>query len=392
MRQDESPEARQLTVLSFGRDSRPTRLKVQRTPAAEIGVVIPTYQERGNIERSLDALDAALTDLRWEVIFVDDDSPDGTFDLIRAIGSGDDRVRCIRRIARRGLAGASIEGMLATTADFLALLDADLQHDARLLPRMAEILRRDEADLVVGSRYLATGDADSLGSVRSAGSRLSTAFANRLLGTQITDPLSGFFMIRRRSFEALAPALSTQGFKLLVDILATGRGKLRVVELPYRFGRRLSGTSKLDTRVVLDYFGLLFAKLTADHASPRFLPFALVGAVGVLVHLATLKTSISLFGESFDQAQIFATVVAMTGNFLLNNQLTYHDQRLAGRQLLRGLAGFYAVCSFGAIVNYGVAITIYMHLPIWWIAGGIGAVAGALWNFAMSSRLVWRSG
>jgi dolichol-phosphate mannosyltransferase len=360
-------------------------------PAPEISIVIPTYKERENIERLVSSLDDALPGLRWEAIFVDDDSPDGTTELIRSLGAEDGRLRCIRRIGRRGLAGACIEGMLAATAEFVVVMDADLQHDARLLPRMAEILREAKADLVVGSRYLSAGDADSLGVMRSAASRLSTTLATRLLGVKISDPMSGFFMIRRQLFDSLAPALSTQGFKVLLDILATARTEIKVVELPYSFGRRMTGQSKLDARVVLDYLGLLFSKLTGDFASPRFLPFALVGAVGVLVHLAVLKTVLSAFAEPFGEAQVLATLVAMISNFLLNNQLTYHDQRLVGWPLLHGLLGFCAVCSFGAIANYGIAVTIYEHMPVWWLAGAVGAVAGAIWNFAMSSRLVWRS-
>jgi dolichol-phosphate mannosyltransferase len=361
------------------------------SPGPEIAVVIPTYKERDNIRHVVDQIDDALKGVRWEVVFVDDNSPDGTAEVVRSIAAKDGRVRCIRRLGRRGLAGACIEGMLATTSDFLAVMDADLQHDALLLPRMAELLRQQKADIVVGSRYLSAGNAGALGSMRSAASRLSTMLARRLLRVKITDPMSGFFMIRRELFESLAPALSTQGFKVLLDILATGRDAVRVVELPYNFGRRYSGKSKLDARIVLDYLGLLFSKASGDLASPRFFPFAVVGAVGVLVHLGTLKVGLAILGESFSQAQILATFVAMTSNFLLNNQLTYHDQRLVRSQIIWGLLGFYAVCSFGGLVNYGVAVTTYAHVPIWWLAGAVGALAGAVWNFAMSSRLVWRS-
>lgn len=358
--------------------------------AREISIVVPTFKERQNVELLTDKLAAALHGLAWEVIFVDDDSPDGTAEAARELAQRDSRVRCLRRVGRRGLAGATIEGMLSSSAPFIAVMDADLQHDETLLPRMLETLRSGGADLVIGSRYIEGGVAEGLAGGRRTISQAATMAARSLLGVHISDPMSGFFMIRRDRLEQLVPKLSTQGFKILLDIVVTGGNSLKIVELPYRFGTRLHGESKLDAQVAIDYIGLLLAKLTGDLISPRFFFFAAVGTFGVAVHLATLDIGLKVFSLPFAIAQVIAAVVAMTGNFILNNRLTYYDQRLAGWDFLRGLIGFYVVCSFGAVVNFGVAVTVFHHLAIWWLAGLAGAVAGAVWNFAISSSIVWR--
>ena len=358
--------------------------------APQLSVIVPTFNERDNVTTLFRRLEAALAGVSWEVIFVDDNSPDGTWDVVRAMAREDSRVRCIRRIGRRGLAGACIEGILASSAPYAAVIDADLQHDERQLPKMLALLQGAEADLVVGSRYIAGGSAESFDKQRAGISALATEVAKRVLRVKIADPMSGFFMIRRDRFEQLAPQLSTQGFKILLDIVATARGDLRVKEIPYRFGSRLHGESKLDSTVALDFLGLVLAKLTGDVVSLRFLLFAMVGSTGLLVHLAALFVALEVFGLPFPEAQACGALVAMTSNFILNNFLTYRDQRLKGFSILRGLLLFYLVCSVGLFANVGVAFSVYDQEPIWWLAGAAGALMGVVWNYAMSGLFVWR--
>ena len=358
--------------------------------APELTVVVPTYNERANVPLVAERVADILADVAWEIIFVDDDSPDGTSAAVRALGERDARVRGIRRVGRRGLAGACIEGMLASNARFVAVMDADLQHDEALLAQMLEALRANRADVVIGSRYVGTGSADGLSRGREASSRFAGFLAKTLLGAPVTDPMSGFFMLRREALDDLAPHLATQGFKILADILASARGGLRVLELPYTFRPRLHGDSKLDTQVVLDFLGLLAAKVTGNAVPVRFVSFLFVGAIGILVHLATLKLVLEGYGLSFGAAQSLATLVAMTSNFFLNNAVTYRDQRLSGWSAARGLLGFYAICAVGAVSNIGVATLFYSAEPVWWSAGLLGSVVGAVWNYALSSTLVWR--
>ena len=356
----------------------------------ELTIVVPTFNERENIPIVADRVARVLAGIAWEIIFVDDDSPDGTAAAARALGEQDARIRCIRRVGRRGLAGACIEGMLASQARYVAVMDADLQHDEGVLADMLALLERGEHDLVIGSRYLAKGSADGLSRSRLASSHLGGLLARKILAIPVTDPMSGFFMLRRDVVDAIAPKLATQGFKILADILTSARGRLRIAELPYGFRARLHGASKLDAQVALDFLGLLVAKATANTVPVRFVSFLLVGATGVAVHLAALKAGLALLGLDFGAAQALATLVAMTSNFFLNNAVTYRDQRLTGAAAIKGLFAFYAICAVGALSNIGVATWLYSNEPIWWLAGLFGSVVGAVWNFALSSALVWR--
>lgn len=362
----------------------------QASGLPQLSVVVPTFNERDNVTVLYRRLEATLAGIAWEVVFVDDNSPDGTWEVVRALAQKDSRVRCIRRIGRRGLSGACIEGILAASAPFAAVIDADLQHDETQLAKMFGLLQRGEAELVVGSRYIEGGSADSFNKQRAGASQLATEVARRVLKIEIADPMSGFFMIRRDRFEQLAPQLSTQGFKILLDIIASADGKLRTIEVPYSFGARQHGESKLDSMVALDFLGLVLAKLTHDVVSLRFLLFAMVGSTGLVVHLVTLFITLNVFKEPFAEAQAAGALVAMTSNFILNNFLTYRDQRLKGFAILRGLLLFYVVCSVGLLANVGVAFSVYDQEPIWWLAGLAGALMGVVWNYAMSGLFVWR--
>jgi dolichol-phosphate mannosyltransferase len=374
--------------------AQPTPVTVPHSvnaPAAPaLSVVVPVFKEVANVPILVERLTRVLDGLAWEVIFVDDDSPDGTADAARRIASANPRVRCIRRIGRRGLAGACIEGMLASSASVVAVMDGDLQHDETLLPAMFAKVQTGSVDLVIGSRFVDGGSAEQgFSKVRQRGSAAATILAQRLFGVTLSDPMSGFFMMDRRAFEAVAPKLSTRGFKILLDILASSKGALRVAELPFVFGARQHGESKLDNMVVLEYLGLLLAKLSGDRISIRFVLFALVGATGLIVHLLALDRALA-FGLPFDWAQMTAAFTAMTSNFFLNNQLTYRDKRLKGLALLVGLLTFYLVCSVGMVANVGVANWVYGAQPLWWFAGTAGAVMGVVFNYAASSVLTWR--
>lgn len=357
----------------------------------QLSVVVPTYCEAGNIASMIEVLDAALAGINWEVIFVDDDSPDGTMSTIRSIGAHDSRVRALRRVGRRGLAGAVIEGMLASGADIVAVVDADLQHDEKLLPDMLRDIETGKSDIVIGTRYDQTGDAsEGFSATRRVSSMLATTLTNMLLKTNVSDPMSGFFMLKRSIIDTIAPKLSPGGFKLLLDILASAPTGVRVSEKPYVFRPRKVGQSKLDGLVIADFLGLLLTKTTGNLVPPRFFLFALVGATGLIIHLAALRSAIVLANASFNTAQIFAAFVAMTFNFFLNNALTFRDRRLSGVDIISGLLTFYLVCSVGTLANIGVADLVYNHDPNWWRAGIAGALMAAVFNYAASSALTWR--
>jgi dolichol-phosphate mannosyltransferase len=354
----------------------------------ELSIIVPTYRERGNVAELVRRLDAALGAIAWEAIYVDDNSPDGTWEAVKAVAARDPRIRCLRRVGRRGLAGACIEGMLSSSAPFVAVIDADLQHDEKALPLMLEKLRTGAVDLVAGTRYAEGGSAASFSGGRGLLSRLANSLARLLAGTNLSDPMSGFFMMRRDRFDELAPRLSPQGFKILLDI--AGNGRLAIAEQPYVFGPRFAGESKFNAQIGLEFLGLLVGKTTGGIIDPRFAFFAMVGGIGLVVHLLVLAASLSI-PLSFHAAQIVATLVAMTSNFLLNNEITYRDRRLKGLAALRGFFLFCLFASVGAFANIDLAEWLYGGVSVWWAAGAAGAVMSALWNYAMSTLFVWRA-
>lgn len=354
-----------------------------------LSIVVPTFNEQANVATLIERVGKALEGAAWQIIVVDDDSPDGTAEVVKAIAAKDTRVQCLRRVRRRGLAGAVIEGALASAAPFVGVIDGDLQHDETLLPRMLEVLQAGEADLVVASRYVGdNAPVEGLNPVRRLGSRFANWLGRLVLHQHLSDPVSGFFMIRRERLEAVAPRLTTVGFKVLFDLIASQTEPLRIVELPYVFRKRVAGGSKLDRRMVIDYLGLLLNKLTGGLIPTRALMFGLVGASGVAVQLAAVKGFL-VFGLGFSLAQFAGSMVAMTSNYLINNEVTYRDRRKSGGPLLLGYLKFCALCSIGLAANVAVASEVHQLLPIWWPASIAGAAFGALWNYVTTAAAVW---
>ena len=369
-------------------ESRPREAVPVHAGAPQLSIVIPTFKERDNVAELIRRLNIALAGIHWEAIFVDDNSPDGTSERAKELALDDARIRCLRRVGRRGLAGACIEGMLSSSAPIVAVMDADLQHDERVLPQMFRTLTGERVDLVAATRYVEGGSAEAFGEGRGFISRFATKLSRRVLGTSLSDPMSGFFMMRRDRFDEIAGRLSPAGFKILLDIV-TAADNLKIAEQPYVFGERHAGESKFSVQVGLEFVGLLLAKLSGGLLDPRFIFFAIVGAIGLAVHLFVLKLMLLYF--SFPQSQTVATFIAMTSNFLLNNEMTYRDRRLKGWSMLWGFLGFCAIGTIGALTNIGLADWLYSEREVWWLAGASGALMGAFWNYAMSSLFVWRT-
>ena len=356
--------------------------------SAELTIVVPTFNERDNVELLIARLDAALRGIEWEVLYVDDDSPDGTAAKVRELAQTDPRIRCLQRIGRRGLSTAVIEGMLASSAPYLAVIDADLQHDESLLPQMLAAIKAEDLDVIIGSRHVAGGGVGDWDRRRVTISGFAARLARLIIAAELTDPMSGFFMVSRPAFERAVRRLSGQGFKILLDLFASTPVAYRFKEIPYVFSQRQHGESKLDSLAIWEYLMLLLDKLFGRYVPVRFVSFAAIGGSGVVVHFLTLY--FALKAVEFPVAQALATVVAMTSNFVLNNMLTYRDRRLVGRRFVTGLGSFYAVCSLGAVANVGIASAAFAHHYTWWLSGLAGAAVGVVWNYAVSSIFTWR--
>ena len=353
----------------------------------QLTVVVPAYRERENIPALLAALESSLEGRDWETIIVVDDALDGSEALVRERAQVDHRVRCLHRIGRRGLASACVEGMLASSAPYIAVMDADLQHDETLVPQLLETARRQQADLAVASRYMAGGSTGGLAPSRVRVSRMASSLSASLC-EGLTDPMSGFFVVRRAFLDRVVRNLYGRGFKILLDLIAAARGDIRIVELPYRMRSREHGESKLGARVVAEFFMLLLYHMMGRLLPARFFLFAAVGATGVGVHLFALWLLFAASGH-FLLSQALATWVAMTSNFVLNNVITYGDQRLRGRAAWRGLLTFYAACGVGALINLAIADWLFLKSTPYWVAGLGGALIAALWNFFTTASFTW---
>ena len=365
----------------------PNPNQVWRAP--QLCVVVPTFNESANVTALVQQLERALSGVAWEVVFVDDDSPDQTFDHAWQLSRVNPRVRCLRRVGRRGLATACIEGMLSTAAPYVAVMDGDLQHDETRLPLMLKALRDDGYDLAVGSRYTEGGSTGAWSTDRVRTSRVATTLAQRVLRAPLHDPMSGFFMLKRDVLQQVVHRLSGMGFKILLDIVASAPTPLRIHEVPFEFRQRQAGQSKLDERVIYEFLLLLVDKTIGRFIPTRLVSFAAVGGLGVGVHLAILSTLLMGFGAAFTVAQTSAVVVSMMFNFFVNNTLTYQDKKLTGWALLPGLLKFMAACALGASANVGVASYLYADWGNWFGSGLAGIVVGLFWNYSVTSMLVW---
>jgi len=356
-----------------------------------LAIIVPTFNERENVAELVKRIDDSLVGIEWEVVFVDDDSPDGTVRSLQALSRSNRRVRVLHRIGRRGLASAVVEGVLSTTSPYIAVMDADLQHDESILPSMLERLCSTDSDVVLATRYTQPGGAEGLEGGRRFVSSFATKIAHVVLRTKVSDPMSGFFMLKREAFDRSVRRLSNIGYKIFLDILMSARPPLTVAEVPYVFRSRVHGESKFDFAVTWEYLLLLLDK-TVGHIIPaRLVTFLGIGGLGVFVHMLVLGTLNVAFGVGFVVSQSVATVVAMTFNFFANNILTYYDKRLKGFwPIARGLLSFYAVCAIGAFSNVGIASVLFVRDYNWWLSGLAGIVLGAVWNYAASSTFTWR--
>ncbi len=356
----------------------------------ELAIVVPTFNERDNVAPLLKLLDAALTGIEFEVLFVDDDSPDGTAARIREISLQRPDIRVLQRLNRHGLASACVEGMLATAAPYIAVMDADLQHDETKLPEMLRVIKQTGADLVVASRNIEGGGMGEFAKERVAVSNLGRKLSQWFCRVEVSDPMSGFFLMDRRFMEEVAPDVSAIGFKILLDLLASARRPVRLAEVAYTFRTRQHGESKLDILVLVEYLQLLIDKMVGQWIPPRFVLFGAVGLVGAVVYLALLWLLYQQGNVDFRTSLIVSTVAAMTLNFLLNNVITYRDRRLKGAGLWLGLLSFYAACSVGAVVAIRISELTQQAGLHWFLAGALGMLLASVWNFTMTQLFTWR--
>ncbi len=356
----------------------------------ELSVIIPTYNEHDNVRPIIAKLENALTGIKWEAIFVDDDSPDGTALEVKEVAKEKSYIKILHRVGRRGLSSACIEGMHLSNAPYMAVIDGDMQHDETRLPAMFECMKNG-ADIVVGTRYAGEGSTGDWDVARIGMSKFATILGNFLLRRNKTsDPMSGFFMLGRELFNEVSAKLAKDGFKILLDILASSKRRLNIKEVSYTFRTREFGESKLTLGVLGDFATLLIEKSVGSIIPAKFVMFVLVGLVGLCVHLIILGLLYLLIGVEFTTSQMIATAIAIFSNFHFNNIFTYGTTSLKGGRMVLGLILFYIICGIGAIPNVMLAGYLFSSNVYWIIAGAAGLIVTAIWNYGVSSRFIWR--
>lgn len=354
-----------------------------------LSIIVPTYNEQDNVSFLVTELHRAMRDVNWEVVFVDDDSTDGTANVVRRLAGEDARVRCVHRIGRRGLSGACVEGMLSSSAPYLAIMDADLQHDPAVVYRMFNLLNTTDAELVIASRNAAGGSYGEFSTRRYQLSQLAARIGRLALKDDLTDPMSNFFALRRELFEEVSHGLAKLSFKILLDILLTARRHVNVIEIPYTLGTRRAGTSKFESQVAWEYIMLIADKLVGRYIPVRFLAFAAIGAMGAGVNLTSLAIFYRVVGTSFVLSEFLSTAISIVFNYTLNNILTFRDRRRHGIKWFTGLLSFAAACGLGVASNIGLAFYLFNRHSGWFVSASAGVVVGVVWNYTVSSFYTW---
>jgi len=385
--------AKAAKAVSLSRLSHPslpdTKMNQAPNSAVELSIVIPTLNESANIQPILELLERALQGISYEGFFVDDDSKDGTPEMIRKIGRERSNVRVLHRIRRRGLSSACIEGIMASAGPYIAVMDADMQHDESILPQMLAKVRDEGYDIAVGSRNVGNGSMGDFSPSRVFLSNAGRRLSQQVCQIEIQDPMSGYFLCEREFAQKAIRHMSGYSFKILIDMISASPNRPKWVEVPYTFRGRVHGESKLDPNTLLEFGILLIHKAIRGVLPVRFVLFSLVGATGAVVHLTVLWFLYRFGGMSFSEGQVIATFCAMTSNFWLNNQFTFRERRLKGRRLLRGALIFFAVCGVGALSSVALAEWIFAHGGAWYLAGFGGTVIAAVWNFGVTSVMTW---
>ena len=351
---------------------------------ADLAVIIPAYNERDNVVPMIERLDIALDGIDWCAVYVDDNSPDGTARAVRAYASQDRRISCVVRIGRRGLASAVIEGVMATDAPIIAVIDADLQHDETVLPKLYAALKDSSTDVAVGSRYVEGGGTGDWDATREKASRLATRIAGIIGPKGLGDPMSGCFAAKRDAFEGAVQSMSGKGYKILLDLFAASPRPLNFVEVPFTFRAREMGESKLSLRVLYDYFLML-----ADHTIGKVLPtgylvFLIGGLASVFGHLA-LVCLMSVAELSFAAAHGGALAVVLAATFALVEAMAHRPRK--GGAWLTGLLGFVVAASPGWALNGWIGVNVFEATSSWSLAAVAGAAIGAGWSAAVLMTL-----
>jgi dolichol-phosphate mannosyltransferase len=359
-----------------------------------ISIILPTLNEVDNICSIIKKIINLSGNFLIEIIVVDDASTDGTTSLVKKLSQEDNRIRLINRYGRNGLSSAIKEGTLSASGDVIAVMDTDGQHQVESLYEAIEELLVADKDLIIGSRFLNSSLISGLSDKRKKGSLLANSLAKFSLSreySKLTDIMSGFIVFKSQTVLKLVERIDVNGFKFLYELLSVSKGTLDCNEIPLNFMPRKFGESKLDIAIVWDFLVSLIHSLSNRLIPRKAISFAFVGITGVLVQFLISYSFMWLLGFSFQNVLPIAVVSAATSNYLVNNWLTFRVNRLRNKALFVGLLKFLLVSSLPIIANVGLASSFYKLIsPNTFFSQLAGIIVVFIWNYAASSKLVWK--
>lgn len=367
-----------------------------------VSLIVPTYNERDNVEPLVERIHRSLSPRNYEILFIDDDSADGTAEAIEALAARYP-VKVKVRKDKKGLASAVVDGIEMTGSDVILVMDADLQHPPEVLPGLIEAIEKG-ADIAVASRYVPGGGCQGWSLTRRIISKGAIFMAHLLLPATrgVKDPMSGFFALRRDVVSGAC--LNPSGFKILLEILMMGRFG-RVAEVPFIFVTRERGESKLNARQQVDYIKHLYSLMRRTGELMRFVKFCLVGGSGVIVNygLYWILTRFAGFTPIDDAAaggiasgnlaMVISIEVSIITNFLLNNYFTFADRKARKAGAFFGaLFNFNLICIIGGLIQIGVANLFAVVVGVNDLIAVLAGIAVAtLWNYFLNSWWTWKA-
>ncbi|MDD4322181.1 MAG: glycosyltransferase family 2 protein [Dehalococcoidales bacterium] len=354
-----------------------------------VTVVVPTYNESENISPLVGQIAKSISGYDYEILFVDDNSTDGTFEAIEAL-KGEYPVRAIVRRDEKGLASAVVKGFENARNDLIVVMDADLQHPPEIIPRLLDALEGG-ADLAVGSRYTPGGGCSEWSGLRKLISRGAIMLAGMALpkARKVKDPMSGFFALKRKVITGIR--LDPIGYKILLEVLVLGKYN-QVIEVPFQFQLREQGESKLNLNQQYEYLRHLLRLSIRSGEFARFVKFCLVGGSGVLVNMGLLWLLTEKAGLFYALSSVFAIETSIITNYLLNNFVTFKDRRVPGaKPFLINLAKFNLVSLGGLVINLGILSFFTEIIGFHYMVSNLIGIAGAtMWNYFVNNWWTWK--
>ncbi len=369
---------------------RPARYDRRAPTDPALSVILPTYNEAENLPILLDRLTDLLADLDYEIVVVDDNSPDGTWAIAEEWAGRSRRIRSIRRVTDRGLSSAVMAGMEVARGRVLAVMDSDLQHDEAALIDVVSPVLDGEADVSLGSREVDGGSYGEWGRWRRFVSWGGAQLAKRLLGVPVSDPMSGFFAVSRERYVAVSDQVNPRGFKILLEFLARG-GRPTVAEVGYGFRDRMHGETKLSSGVIGAYLVALIDLVVGRVVSATFTAYALVGLLGATVRFSTLLLATA---AGLSWAALLAFQLSVLSNYVFNNAFTFAGQRRRGLRAVSGFVPFQLIALHGLLVQAGLATVLgadaseLATTAIWIQLVGIGLATTG--NYHLNRAITWR--